>query len=183
MPPANHGPVLASEAERPSSVPYLMVLGRDYYRGGKVERNCVVVYPDGRYRREKSSQEYLGKIRLQAVEGSLNSIQVGELRALLDAVELQNMKHETRRNAVVQEADMTWLDVSRQSTVQHLKFAHYFQVRGDRDKPGGYSGLQYGVDPDEHVLNPVREWFKNNVDHQKLTSVHDSTPTNCGPER
>jgi hypothetical protein len=179
----NADPEPTSEAGRRSAVPYLMLLGRDYYRGWQVESNCVVVYPDGRYRREKSSQEYLGKIRLQAVEGSLNSTQVGELRTLFDAAELQNMKHDTHRNVASQEADVTWLEVPRQSAVQRLRFAHYFQVRGDRDKPGGYSGLQYGVEPDEHVLNPVREWLKNNVDKQKLAPVHDSTPTNCEPGR
>ena len=180
--PISH-PVPASDASRPPSVPYLMALGTDHYRGGKVERNCVVVYPDGRYRREKSNQEYGAKLRLQAFEGSLNSTQVAELRTLLDAAELKNMKHETYSKAAVQEADSTLLAVPRQSTVQRLRFAHYFQVRGKRDKPGGYSGMQYGLDPDEHVLNPVREWLKNNVDKQKVAPLPDSSPTNCDPER
>ncbi len=180
--PVNTGPIPVAEP-RPPTVPYLMLLMREHSRGWNVERNCAVIFPNGRYRREKSTQEYGTKIRLEAFEGSLSSTQVEELRTLLDATELKNMKHETYDRKLVHEGDMTVLAIPRQSTVQRLVFAHFFQAIGDRDKPGAYSGLQYGLDPDEHVLNPVREWLKENVEKQKLAPLPDSTPTNCDPER
>jgi hypothetical protein len=158
-----------------------MALMTSYFREEKANRNCVVIYPDGRYRREKSTQAHGGNVRLQAFEGSLNSTQVAELRALLDAAELKNLKLEASCKQAFGEGDFTSLSIPRQLSVQRLRFDHCFQVLGNRDKPGGYSGTQYVVAPEEHVLNPVREWLKNNVDKQNLPLLPDPTPTNCNP--
>jgi hypothetical protein len=179
--PLRQGPSPANVDNRSMPKPYLMALLTDHFRGGRVERSCVIVYPDGRYRREKSIQEYLGTIRLHAFEGSLGHDQIGELRNLLDAPDLKSMKHRTQFELPAEEADATSLKVPRNSTVQHLEFAHSFQVLGNRDKPGGYSGMQYGLDPDERVLNPILNWLKDNVNNQSLNPLADSSPTNCDP--
>jgi hypothetical protein len=71
-----------SDVDSPPSVPFLMALVTSYVREEEANRNCVVIYPEGRYRREKSTQAYGGNVRLHAFEGSLNSTQVAELRAL-----------------------------------------------------------------------------------------------------
>ena len=183
MPPPLNQELKAGVEENQTKLDtYLMTLVRDYFRGGKVERNCVIVYVDGWYRREKSSQEYLDGIQARAFEGSLTENQLTQLRALLDASDLKNMKHEADVRVFSAEGDATSLAVPRDSTVQRLKFIHAFQVLGNRDKPGGYSGTQYALDSDERVLDPLRNWLKNNIDNQNANEVTGSAPTNCEPE-
>jgi hypothetical protein len=182
MPPSvKQEPALDPYLIPANSVPYVMILAGDHYRAGSVERNCVVVYPDGQYRREKSSQEYMANIRLKAYAGTLSSSQVGELRTLLDAAGLKNIKHEAYQKRPAAEASYTWLVIPRDGTVQYLRFARYFHVYADQDKPGGFSGLQYGVDPEERLVDPVRSWLKTNVEDQTVSALPDKTPTNCLP--
>jgi len=128
-------------------------------------------------------QEYQAKIRLNVFSGSLTGTQLAELRGLLDVAELKNMKHMTYQKRPAEEANYTSLMVPRESSVQQLRFAHYFHVLADQDKPGGFAGLQYGVDPEEKVLDPLRDWLKKNVESQKVTPSPDTNPTNCFPDQ
>lgn len=172
-----------SQANAINSGTYLLALLSDHFREEKVERNCVIIYGNGRYRREESKQEYMGKIQLRAFDGLLNQEQTTQLRVLLDAPDLKNLKHGTEPKAYASEVDATLLTVPRGLIVQQIKFAHAFQVVGNRDKPGGYSGTQYVVDPDERALDPLLHWLKNNIDNRSGTSSNDVLPTNCEPSR
>jgi hypothetical protein len=181
MPPSS--PQLSTEqsAGRPINATFLMMLARDHYRGSVVEHTCTLVNSDGRYLKEKSIQEYQSGARVQRSEGTLSATQIGELRALLDEPKLKNMKHDTFQNAYVQEGEITLITIPRQTSVQSLRFAHYFQVLGDLSKPGGMSGLQYGLDPDERTLDPIRSWLKKIIDGQKVTLLPHTAPSFCRP--
>ena len=50
----------------------------------RVERVCIVIYGSGRYRREKSKQEYGDKMRTLAFLDSLDDKQVMALREILN---------------------------------------------------------------------------------------------------
>jgi hypothetical protein len=160
---------------------YLLSLVNDYFRVERVERNCVIVYANGKYRQEKTKQEYMGKIQLHAFEGSLSSDQIEQLRELLDVAVLKNMKHDTEPKAFSSEADATLLTIPRGSAIQRLKFSHAFQVVGNRDMPGGYSGMQYVVDSDERVLDPLRAWLKTHIVENNARVSEGASPTNCEP--
>jgi hypothetical protein len=182
--PLRQEPKPGVEGNRTRPRAYVVALNKDNFGHGRVERNCVIVYADGRYRRERNTQEYMGRIQAHAFEGSITGEQLTELRALLDAPELKGMEQKQKAEAKVfsAEADATSLAVPRDSTVQRLRFSHAFQVLGNRDKPGGYSGTQYILDPDERVLDPLRDWLKSNLDNQDATAVTLTSPTNCEPE-
>lgn len=55
-PPLRQAVKPGNEANPANSDAYLVALMNDHFRAGKVERNCVIIYANGGYRREKVSR-------------------------------------------------------------------------------------------------------------------------------
>ena len=178
MGPAELALVDASAAGASS---YLMIMERERAAGDTVERHCVVIYRNGQYRREKSSQRLGSAMKVQAFEGLLKSSQIGELREILDFQALKNLQHETPPMVVFNEGEFTRLVIPRSVAIQRLSFASYFGVPPSPREAGGLSNMRYGVSADEHLLNPLRKWLKKNVDNVKTAPLTDVTATSCVP--
>jgi len=72
---------------------YLMILRSSHVWQRRVESSCVLMHPDGRYRREKRVQEYSGKVKAQASSGRLSDEQQQQLQGLLKSEELLKLEH------------------------------------------------------------------------------------------
>jgi len=59
---------------------YVLRLQSDRIYGGLAEYSCVLVYGDGKYRLEKSTQQFRSTPQVRAFEASLTDLQVAELR-------------------------------------------------------------------------------------------------------
>jgi hypothetical protein len=198
MPPleTTTGQTVQTSEKQPPANPYVMRIVVDYMstqtlsRNGaptptaataideKMERTCVVVYKTGRYRLEKSKQEFGGKMRAEVFRDSLSEGQLQELQGLLDAPELRDVHHPTAGAGVtVRESETTDLFIPRGAETQRLMFATYFGARtqglGMRDQ------TRINVDEEVQLLRPLRKWLKQNVEEKKVPPAKDAAATNC----
>src|SRR5215469_11365064 len=63
---------------------YRVFLEKEHVWSGGVERSCVLVYTDGRFRSEKTSGAHLSRLVTRVAEGQLSNLQVSELQRTLD---------------------------------------------------------------------------------------------------
>ena len=160
-----------------SPAPFLMRWHFDHTLGGfdhmKVEDTCIVVYPSGRFRMEKSTRNKGEKLRIRVVENSLNENELHQLRELLDDPMLKASTHQRFGTGYPHEQELTALSVPRGERIQHLSFATYF---GFDTK---YIGA--GIDPDERLVAPLQKWLKSHIEAGKLEALPHASATGCIP--
>ena len=141
---------------------------------GTAQDTCVVVYPSGRYRMEKSSEGYRDKLKVRAFEDSLNETDLKELQDLLERPELKVSTHQNSASGkIFREGELTALAIARDGHLQQLSFASYFGV------PGWVSNVNAGTDPEERVVAPLRKWLKTHIETRKVGIVKDAAATHC----
>lgn len=174
----SESPASPVAALTPQQASFLMRWQFNHIAAGTVEDTCVVVYPSGRYRMEKSSQRYSDKLKVRAFEDSLNKADLKQLQELLDLPELKASTHQNLPSGkVFREGELTTLAVARDGHIQQLSFASYFGV------PGWVSNVSAGTDPEERIVAPLRKWLKARVETRKVGALQDATVTHCVPQR
>jgi hypothetical protein len=154
--------------------PFLIRWQFNHVAEGTVKDTCVVVYPGGRFRMERSSQSYRDKLKLSAYEDSLNEEELEQLTQLLDEPTLKASSHQNIPSGkVFREGELTTLSVSRGDRTQQLSFADYFGV------PGWVSNVNSGTDPEERVVKPLRKWLKSHVEDKKMGALSNASATRC----
>jgi hypothetical protein len=163
--------------EVPDPAPFLMRWHFTHILGGgfpelTVEDTCIVVYPSGLLRMEKSTQRKGDRLRMQAFENSLSENDLQQLQQLLDDPMLKASTHQrfaTRRNP--REGELTALAIPRDGRIQHLNFASYF----------GYNTKYIGadLDPDESLVRPLQKWLKSHIEARKLEALPVASATRC----
>lgn len=142
-----------------------------------VEDTCIVVYPSGRYRMEKSTQSYRDKPKVRVFVDFLDHTQLQELQELLDQTELKASTHRNYPGGkTFREGEITTISVDRDGHVQQLGFASYFGV------PGWVSNISSGTDPEERLVAPLRKWLKTHIEIRKVGPLKDAMATHCVPE-
>jgi hypothetical protein len=138
--------------------------------GMAVANECIVVYPNGQFRMEKSEQRYGGKLKVRAFENSLERPELQQLQGLLDSAKLKNSNHrEVANKKSFRKRDVTTLAIPRDGKMQRLSFANYNLT--NRVMPE--------TDPDEELILPLRKWLKGHVEARKLDAIPDATPATC----
>lgn len=164
----------ASTPAVPQKDAFLMRWEFNHVAEGTVQDTCVIVYPSGQYRMEKTTQDYHEKLRIRAFADALSDADVEGLRTLLDQPELKSSTHRNfPEGKVFREAELTTLSVSREGHVQQLSFASYFGV------PGWVSNVSAGTDPEERIVSPLRKWLKEHVESKKTPPIRDAVQTHC----
>jgi hypothetical protein len=186
----------SAKMQQSASNPYLMRILTDHFEENRTvsghgadwqenastraERVCVVVYASGRYRMEKSKQEVGTKPETQVFLSALDTDQVKQLQAILDAPDLAKLQHVTTAvGRTAPEGERIYLDVPRGTQVQSLSFSSLFGVR--TQAVGLKDNLSTGVDPELDKIKPLRKWLKSNVEDKKVPVAKDTTPTECIP--
>lgn len=171
-------PVSQAEAATPKHPSFLMRWESNHLTKGLVEETCVVVYPSGRYRMEKSLRGYSSKHKVRAFEDSLGETDLEQLLALLDLPELKASTHQNLpEGKVFSEGELTTLAIGREGYIQRLNFASYFE------QPGVFSSnVSVSTDPEERVVAPLRKWLKTRIETRKVGALQDATATRCVPQ-
>jgi len=167
--------------EAPPGIAYLLTWSKDHFAARLAERSCIIVYADGHYRMEKSSQHFLESMTTHAFEAALDSAQIADLQKILDSPELANLRHNLDQTRPASEVEVTRLVIPRATTIQRLSFGSYFNVLGNSRKVGGISNLQYGVDQDRNLIRPLQQWLEKTIESNKLPGPTDTQATNCVP--
>ncbi len=183
MPPkASVADVAAREPHsRATSLPFLMMMHTEHVNGGFVENRCVIVYPDGRYRREKSTQRFESTRKVQAFESTLRNDQVTELETLLDAQPIRSLQHNNLSNTPFREMELTTVAIPRGESVQQLAFSSSFGFAGNPKSAGGMSDNRGLVDHEVHLIQPLQHWVKGNIERDKVPALPDPQATGCRP--
>ncbi len=155
---------------------FLMRWQLNHIAEGTVEDTCIIVYPAGPYRMEKSTQHYGDKLKVHTFEDSLSDAELQQLRELLDQPTLKASTHENfPAGKVFREGEITTLAVPRGGRIQQLSFASYFAV------PGWVSNVSATTDREEKLVAPLRKWLKAHIETRK-TPLADSAPTHCASQ-
>ena len=173
----------------PRDTAYLLTWSKEHsvYGAGKEfleglsERNCIIVYADGRYRMEKSNQRLRESMTTRAFEATLSSAQIADLQKILSSSELANLRHDLDRARPASEVEITRLVIPRGTTIQRLSFGSYLNVFGNSRQVGGLSNLQYGVDQERNLIKPLQQWLEKTIERNKLPGPTDTHATNCAP--
>jgi hypothetical protein len=186
-------PASARSSPSPTASYRLRIL-MDQVGPGEVRRTCAIVYPNGFYHLEKSRQEYYvegvyqpntvyqgqgGKIKADVFEQFLDSAATEELRKLLDSPELIASRHSSLPTGHYTDADISFVFIPRDSSLQQLTFSNYF---GRDDSQARMSGAStQHVDSAAGLLSPLQKWLKSNIESHKAARLRDTYGDNCAP--
>jgi VWFA-related protein len=192
------------EASAPASVKtspfhatsYMLRILMDQLSPGEARRTCAIVYPNGFYHVEKSRQKYYtegvyqldtvyqglgGRIKADIFEQFLDSAATKELRRLLDNPELIASRHSSLPTVRYSDADISFVFIPRDESVQQLTFSSYFGTDNPRTIiSAGGAGTRH-FDDAIGLLNPLQKWVKSNIESRKSARLKDTEGNNCTP--
>ncbi|PYX28469.1 MAG: hypothetical protein DMG80_16585 [Acidobacteria bacterium] len=145
----------------------------------KVTRLCAIVYENGRYRLEKSIQEFGSPVRPEIYRDTLDKAQVDELRNLLNNPKLVVLPSSAAPSVFAREGDLINLAVERERGVQALSFSSFFGAR--TQEKGMKDNTALAVSANVELTHPIRKWVKQNIEERKTQQQKDVPATTCIP--
>lgn len=153
---------------------FLLRFEVDRYGSGTAERECIVVYPDGRYHAEKSSQSGGANMATQVYEARLSEGKLGNVRELLEKPDLAGL-HEGNLPQDAQAAEITVVWIPRAEGLQTLRFARNFSL--------WHAGRWNSVsnDPGARIAEPIQDWVRAELHPSRANQQKNVAGTNCVP--
>lgn len=145
----------------------------------KVTRLCAIVYESGRYRLEKSIQEFGSPVRPEIYRDTLDKAQVDELRNILNNPKLASLPNSAAPALFAREGELISLAVQREKGIQALSFASFFGAR--TQEKGMKDNTSLAVSANVELTHPVRKWVKQNLEEHKTQQLKDVPSTVCIP--
>jgi hypothetical protein len=173
------------QANDPQLAPPIFLLRMTIDRmGDPMQRICALVYSDGRYHAENSTQssDEDETLRSQVMEGVLPSSELQSLRQILNAPEWRvEYREQTPPGVFIRSGEFVRLQIPGPGGIKHSLFANLEFA----PPPGGTEAENNDLAafPRSHLalLAPLREWFKREVEDAQLPPVKDVPATNCKP--
>jgi len=126
-------------------------------------RNCILVYPDGRYRLEHSVVHDSGRPDDQVYLDKLPEDKVKELLAILDDPKLAQMESPKGKGGIIDDIDSLFLHIPREHGLQEIGFWTTKERKA------------YQAD-----LKPLQTWLKE-VQKRKVPWARAEKTNNCDP--
>ncbi len=145
----------------------------------KVARLCAIVYETGRYRLEKSKQEFGSTVQSEIYRDTLEKSQLEDLRKILDNPKLSALPNSATPAIFAKEGELITLAISRGQSVQILGFASFFGAR--TAEVGMRDNTSTAVSADVELTHPIRKWIKQNLEERKVPPQKDVPSTTCAP--
>jgi hypothetical protein len=145
----------------------------------KITRLCAIVYENGRYRLEKSTQQFGSTVRSEIYRDTLDQSQLDDLRRLLDNPKLSALPNSAAPAVFAKEGELITMAVPREKTVQALSFASFFGAR--TAEAGMRDNTSTAVSANVELTHPIRKWVKQNVEEHKAQQLKDVPSTVCVP--
>jgi hypothetical protein len=127
---------------------------------------CMLVFPDGKYRLEKSFQSSNGTgTDMHVYLDQLPDASLKQLQAALDDPEFKGIHTPEPHGGIVQDLDQLGVTIPREQAVQNIAF----ETANERK-------------PYEKGLKPLLNWMKD-VQKRKVQIAKDARSDNCQPPR
>jgi hypothetical protein len=178
MPPRRPELTTRSQARRPAFAPFVFIVQTTSFKGKEGDKSCAVIYPDGRYHREKKSQ-HLGsdEVATAVYEGSVKAEGMEELRGILASPEIQNRREPHQPWGISQtDSEITALTLPQEGKARTMFFWEYGPspgLKGAGDAQA--SGLK--------ALEPLRQWLNSNVEDPDVAPLANKSLSDCVPPR
>ncbi|HUO27522.1 MAG TPA: hypothetical protein VMU61_17790 [Candidatus Aquilonibacter sp.] len=136
----------------------------DPYSG--MTRVCVVVFPDGRYRMERSYQGLSGGApQTNVYVDTLKPDELNNLHVVLDNQDLEQIKTPQARGGIIENMDTLSLIIPREHNLQNIEFATAAERK-----------------PYEKALKPFLNSLKA-IEKRKVRAAKNEQPNNCQAPR
>jgi len=145
----------------------------------KITRLCTIVYESGRYRLEKSVQQFGSPVRFEIYRDTLDKAQLDDLRKILDNPKLSALPNNAAPAVFAKEGELITLAVAREKSVQALSFASFFGAR--TAEAGMKDNTSTAVSANVELTHPIRKWVKQNLEEHKSQQLKDVPSTVCIP--
>ena len=145
----------------------------------KISRVCAVVYESGRYRLEKSTQQFGSTVKSDIYRDTLDKSQLDDLRKILDNPKLSGLPNSAAPAVFAKEGELITLAIPRGKSVQALSFASFFGAR--TAEVGMKDNTSTAVSANVELTHPIRKWVKQNVEEHKTQQAKDVPSTVCIP--
>ena len=123
---------------------------------------CVLVYPDGKYRLEKSAQSLGDRApEVRVYLDQLPDASLKQMQAALDDPAFQDIETPERHGGIIQDMDILSVTVPRVNALQNLSFETASQRK-----------------PYEKTLKPLINWMKD-VEKRKVPVAKGEPSDNC----
>jgi hypothetical protein len=151
--------------------------------GEPMQRRCAMVYPDGRYHVEKTSQAAGAHAFSQVMEGTLPGAALDSLREITSAPEWQ-VEYEEQLPSEVMVLGGEMIEVRLPAPDGILRSAF---MNVDYQKIGTELSRQIedlATVPESHlrVISPLRAWYTKNLEDAKLPVVKSGVANLCEPD-
>jgi hypothetical protein len=162
-----------SEVRTPFLMRMLSYRVKPIARTREVEHDCLIVYVDGRYHRERQWQRSTeSHPQSTIIEGSVQNDGLQQLRQVLDDAKLQQMgEKDPPYKMPVQEMEYTSLVIPRADREQKANFWKYFAAFRT-----GSAGIPLIDDNNSKRIKPLKEWIKSNIEENGRTLGADNVP-------
>jgi hypothetical protein len=156
---------------------FLMRLQYTRFEQREAQRTCAIVYADGRYHVEKSTQQVFGPVRSRVHEAPLDGSKLQSLRGLLDDPELKALQHgNIPDNPMFSATDTIRVWIPRDKDTQHLEFASDLRVQSAM-------GNHYVInDKNTRLVRPLQKWVLSELPADKATLIKGAVPNSCAPK-
>ncbi len=131
-----------------------------------MSHTCVLIYPDGRYRLEKSFQGMGGgSPEIKVYLDTLPDADLKALQAVLEDAKFQEIKTAPPRGGIVNDMDTLYVSIPRNHSLQNLAFLNAAERK-----------------PFEKALKPFQNSLKN-LEKRKVPVAKGEKSTNCEAPR
>jgi len=131
----------------------------DTYTG--MSHTCILIFPDGHYRLEKSFQGNSGATDEKVYLDTLPDANLKQLQSILDESNFQQIKTEKPKGGIVHDMDTLMVTIPREHNLQNMDFLNAAERK-----------------PYEKNLKPFQNWMKE-VQKRKVQAAKNEKGDNC----
>jgi hypothetical protein len=162
--------------------PFVLRLVKRSYNddGVSARKECVILYPDGRYRLEQFKQRYPWEpVNTEVFENTVSPLELNKAEKLIHEAALQKEQAEPPpEDFPYSVKESTVLTTVSGDRIRNLAFWRFRHARAP------YGGQVSDIEKNgDDSLKSMREWFQTAIERQKGKPRRDDVPTDCIPMR
>ena len=152
--------------------------------GNPMQRRCVVIYPDGRFHTERTTQSYGEHATYQVMEGMYPPQFLDSLQQVLSAPEWKlEYKEQLPNQVFIRGGEMVHVEVPGPGHILKSAFMNvdYQPLPNLNEVPVQTTDIAAIPGGHQKLVAPLRAWFKKNIEDVRFIPTKDAIPYACKP--